>query len=72
MARWFGPKVTGYGTGPQSWQGWLASAVVVVLVISLGIFDVRTLGLPEWSKVAAMVAIVAAFLLLVRATYSEE
>jgi L-asparagine transporter-like permease len=72
MARWFGPKVTGYGTGPQSWQGWLASAIVVAIVVSLGLFDVRTLGLPEWTKAAAMFAIIAAFLLLVRATYSAE
>ena len=72
MARWFGPKVTGTGIGPQSWQGWLASAIVVVIIVSLGLFDVRTLGLPMWTKLAAMVAIVAAFLLLVRATYSEE
>lgn len=72
MARWFGPKLTGYGIGPQNWQGWLASIVVVAIVISLGIFDVRTIGLPLWCKPAAMIATVAAFLVLVWATYREE
>jgi hypothetical protein len=72
MARWFGPKVTGYGTGPQSWQGWLASAIVVAIVVSLAFVDVKALGFPLWSKLAAMATVVAAFLVLVWATYSEE
>lgn len=72
MARWFGPKVTGYGTGPQSWQGRLASAIVVAIVVSLAFVDVKALGFPLWSKLAAMAAVVAAFLVLVWATYSEE
>jgi hypothetical protein len=72
MARWFGPKVTGYGTRPRSWQGWLASVIVVAIVVSLAYVDVKSLGLPLWSKLAAMVAVVAAFLVLVWATYSEE
>ena len=72
MARWFGPKITGYGIGPQTWQGWLASAIVVALIVSLGFADVGALGLPLWSKVAAMAAIVAAYLLLIYATYGED
>jgi hypothetical protein len=72
MARWFGPKYAGYGTGPQSWQGWLVSFIVIVIVVSLGFTDVKALGLPLWSKPVAIVAVAAAYLLLVCATYGEE
>ena len=30
---WFGPKRIGYGYGPQTWQGWLLSALSVVAVV---------------------------------------
>ena len=35
---WFGPKRTGYGIGPRTWQGWavvLGGAVIVILVARL-------------------------------------
>jgi len=30
---WFGPKRLGWGLGPASWQGWLATAVYAGLMI---------------------------------------
>ena len=72
MARWFGPKVTGYGIGPRSWQGWLASAAALALIVSMRFVDVTAFGLPMWTRLAAMVAILAAYLLLVRATYGPD
>ncbi len=32
---WFGPKRFGYGMRPQTWQGYLISGVVVVVVLAL-------------------------------------
>ena len=32
---WFGRKRIGWGVGPRSWQGWLVTAVYVVVLISL-------------------------------------
>ena len=30
---WFGPKRIGYGLRPQTWQGWLVTAVFVAVVL---------------------------------------
>lgn len=36
---WFGPKRIGYGFRPQTWQGWLVTLAVVVLVaVVAGLF----------------------------------
>jgi len=29
---WFGPKRIGWGIRPQTWQGWLVTALLVVVV----------------------------------------
>jgi hypothetical protein len=31
---WFGPKRVGWGWRPVSWEGWLATALCVVVVIA--------------------------------------
>ena len=31
---WFGPKTYGWGATPTSWEGWLATAVMVVALLS--------------------------------------
>jgi hypothetical protein len=33
---WFGPKQFGFGYGPRTWQGFLVTAVSLVLVVSVG------------------------------------
>lgn len=30
---WFAPKTYGYGATPSTWEGWLATAVFIVLVL---------------------------------------
>jgi len=30
---WFGPKRFGWGVGPRSWQGWLVTAAVIVVIL---------------------------------------
>jgi len=32
---WFGPKRFGYGMRPQTWQGYLISGVLVLIVLAL-------------------------------------
>jgi len=33
---WFRERLFGYGYGPSSWQGWLVTAIVVILVAGTG------------------------------------
>lgn len=37
---WFGPKRVGWGLRPQTWQGWLVTAAVIVVIVVL----IRILG----------------------------
>lgn len=30
---WFGPKAYGYGYSPITWEGWLATAALVVVIL---------------------------------------
>lgn len=32
---WFGPKRSGFGISPQTWQGWVVTLAVVVAVVIL-------------------------------------
>jgi hypothetical protein len=34
---WFGPKVFGWGASPASWEGWLATGVMVLAVTGASI-----------------------------------
>jgi hypothetical protein len=34
---WFGPKRIGWGIRPQTWQGWLVTAVFVAAVIGIAV-----------------------------------
>lgn len=65
---WFGPKVLGWGVGPRSWEGWLATVLFVAAAVAS-----QTL-LPEGSAEAwtAFVGVVAAFLLVVILTYRSD
>ena len=70
---WFGPKAVGYGVGPISWQGWLATFVVVAAIAGLRFFfHPQSFGLPTWSKPAATAVLVVAYLLLTFLTYGNE
>ena len=70
---WFGPKRIGYGIGPRSWQGWLATAVVLGGVLSIaGWFHPDRFGLPLWTKPGAVIALGLAYLALVGAAYDPD
>ena len=70
---WFGPKAVGYGMGPTSWQGWLATLTVIAAVAGLRFFfHPQALGLPAWSKPAATAGIVIPYLLLAFLTYGND
>lgn len=34
---WFGPKAFGWGVSPASWEGWLATAVMILAMIGAGL-----------------------------------
>ena len=31
---WFGPKTFGWGWSPVSWEGWLASAICIAVIVA--------------------------------------
>lgn len=33
---WFGPKQIGFGYGPRTWQGYLVTAVMAMLLVIVG------------------------------------
>ena len=72
MAQWFGPKTVGYGIGPRSWQGWLAT--VIFFAATLGSCFVRpeTLGLPHWARAAFIAILVLGYFGLIGATYESD
>jgi len=71
MARWFGPKLIGYGIGPRSWQGWLATLVMAILAVGAALV-IRHEGLPAWAGIVALAVILGGYLILVSQTYGED
>ena len=57
---WYGPKRFGYGYGPQTWQGWLVSALSLVAVVVAGAVAKGT----PWFY-AVVIAVVAVHLVIV-------
>jgi hypothetical protein len=55
---WFGRKRIGYGVGPRSWEGWLATAV----------FAAALIGSVRWFRPPLL----GLYLLLVWATYDPD
>jgi hypothetical protein len=72
MPQWFGPKTVGYGIGPRSWQGWLATAIFVVAVIGSSFVKPESVGLPHWTRAAFIGILLLAYLGLAAATYGED
>jgi hypothetical protein len=33
---WFGPKRIGWGLRPQTWQGWLATLLIIAALVLVG------------------------------------
>ena len=58
---WFAPKRYGFGTGlPIRWQGWVATVLVVAIIIAL----VRLLGDRPVQLIAAIVPVALIFILI--------
>jgi hypothetical protein len=73
MRGWFGPKFTGFGFSPRTWQGWLATGVLVAgLVYHRFFFQPELLGWPHWVKPASGACLIAAYLALAYFTYDAD
>ncbi len=72
MARWFGPKVVGFGVGPKGWQGWAATVLLLVVLVSIRYVDFAGLGLPPWTKAAAILSVLACYLIVVYFKYEGD
>jgi hypothetical protein len=63
---WFGPKRVGWGISPRTWQGWLVTAIyVLVIAVGLPIF-------PPGGKLIVIGAGTVAFFAVMFATYSKD
>lgn len=72
MRRWFGPRPYGYGVAPCSWQGWLATAVLIAVLLGSRFIRWEALGLPHWSRAVFIPLATLAYLGLVMATYQGD
>jgi hypothetical protein len=54
---WFGPKYFGYGTRPQTWQGYL---IVALAAVPLIVVAALTGGHSPWTVLAALPLIAVA------------
>ena len=72
MAQWFGPKTFGYGIGPRSWQGWLATVLFAVIVIGSRFIPFESFGLPDWSRTGLLIGTGVIFALTVFLTYERD
>jgi len=68
--RWFRKKTIGYGWTPCTWQGWLATLLLVFACF--GTADPELLQLDKSSRTACLVALVACFFVLVAATSGKD
>jgi hypothetical protein len=72
MARWFGPKVAGFGVGPKGWQGWTVTALFLGAMVSVRYINLGGFGLPHWTEPAAILTILAGYLALVYFKYEDD
>ena len=72
MPRWFGPKLYGYGVAPRSWQGWLATAILIAALPGSRFIQWEAFGLPHWSRAVFVLLAVFAYLGLAMATYQSD
>ena len=73
MHGWFGPKFSGFGFSPRTWQGWLATAVLAAgLVYHRFFFKPALFGWPHWTKPASGACLIVAYLALAYLTYDAD
>ncbi len=66
--RWFGPRRIGFGIGPRAWQGWAATAVLIVATFAVG----YAVDLDEMTRRLLHAAILIAFFATVVLTYGAD
>jgi hypothetical protein len=61
---WFRQKTFGYGSTPNTWQGWLLTVIFVALVIGVVVGPNYVIADPAtrgWIKVAALIVLTVCF-----------
>ena len=71
MRGWFGPKLTGFGVSPCSWQGWVATGLFMAALVG-GNSLLRHWGLPQLDLMAYNAGVLLAFLAVVSLTYQRD
>ena len=56
---WFGRKQFGWGYGPRTWEGWLTSAVFVLLIVTMPRYVETRFG--HQAMIAASVGLIVIF-----------
>ena len=69
---WFGPKRFGFGASPASWQGWLATALLILALIADHKVPYARWGWPGWAHQSGSVVALILFLIVVWLTYSSD
>lgn len=69
---WFGPKRFGIGAAPASWQGWVATALLILAVIADHDVPYARWCWPGWAHQSGSVAALIIFLIVVWLTYSRD
>ena len=61
MTDWFVPKKYGIGGRPNSWQGWLLTAMFCLIIVAASQFLDRS----PWASISAIVTATIIFILIV-------
>ena len=73
MRGWFGPKRSGYGIGPRTWQGWLATLLLIGgAILDAKFFRPEQFGLPLWTRPVSAIALGVVYLLVIALTYEAD
>ena len=70
MSPWFRRKRSGLGWTPISWEGWVATLLVVFA--SLGISDPELVSLDKGTRAICVVALVACLVAVAQATSGRD
>jgi len=70
MPRWFRKKTFGYGWTAASWEGWLATLLLILACV--GVNDPELMRLDKTARMICTLALVAGFFALVLATSGRE
>jgi hypothetical protein len=73
MRAWFGPRFTGLGFAPRTWQGWLATAGPVAgLVYHRFFFRSEAFGWQHWTNPTSEACPIVAYPVLAYFTCDDD